>query len=91
MQYNFFQPDDFQIKNLAPSDTVIIDINAGEGNYRGQTSSLRAGGSSAGRPVPPESFEESSARYKKSRKKRKTRRRVPVVESDIYAVSSDED
>lgn len=79
MNFNFFHPDDFSIKNLAPTNAVVKD--GGEKHYRGQVTSLRTVGTVASRPKSPTEppLQTANARF------------VPNVESDIYAVSSDED
>ena len=98
--FNYFSPDAFAVNTVYPTDSIIKgnDENA---VYHGQVTSLRTVGHVAGRAPPPpagtvvrnlnKNLEDASARFKKEKKKRRTRRRVPVVESDIYAMSSDED
>ena len=102
--FNYFSPDAFAVNTVYPTDSIVKG-NDEDAGYRGQVTSLRTVGHAAGRaPSPPvagatKNSEEDAtnkivnaqARFKKEKKKRRTRRRVPVVESDIYAMSSDED
>lgn len=104
MFFNFFSPDDFSFEKYTPTDAIIKKKDKENTGYKGQTTSLRTKGSFASRPKPSDNTAASppapsaanarfstSARYARKKKKGKTRQRVAVVESDIYAISSDDD
>jgi hypothetical protein len=97
MFFNFFSPDDFSFEKIYPTDAIIKKKDSENTGYKGQTTSLRTKGSFASRPKPSDDAGattarfQTSARYVRKKKKGKTRQRVAVVESDIYAISSEDD
>ena len=103
MFFNFFSPDDFSFEKYTPTDAIIKKKDKENTGYKGQTTSLRTKGSFASRPKPSDGAASppapsaanarfsTSARYARKKNKGKTRQRVAVVESDIYAISSDDD